>query len=175
MDIREYDITYVAKEYLIKKGWRIIAYNPPGSQGTFTIPNPLKDGTYKGQTGSLSPDIVAWKKLNGKNIFVIVESKPNYNEGDVSKMLGMFRDLARKDLFFMIVEGHCLANDIPYDRTKPKEILYCNAYSGKLSTHKSISTILVNSKKEWDIKRIDPTQDIYSVFEIKVSGRLLKY
>ena len=42
-ETREYAITYGVKDLLLSRNWDVIAYNPPGSQGTFTIPNPAKE------------------------------------------------------------------------------------------------------------------------------------
>lgn len=175
MDIREYNITYISKEYLSNKGWKIVAYNPPGSQGTFTIPNPEKDGSYKGQTGSLSPDIIAFKLINNENIFLIVEAKPLYNSSDVKKMINMFEDINRKKLFLEIVKFSCDANDIEYDPLKTTIIQYAKAHGGDMHTDTSVSTILINQIKKWDVKKIDPRKDIISNFEVKTSGFLLKY
>jgi len=81
-DIKEYAITYAVKDYLLSLNWDVIAYNPPGSQGTFTIPNPSKDGSYRGQTGSESPDVIAVKK----NVVLVVECKPSFDLDDAQKL-----------------------------------------------------------------------------------------
>lgn len=175
MDIREYNITYISKEFLAKNGWKIVAYNPPGSQGTFTIPNPDKDGTYKGQTGSLSPDIIAFKFIDGTNIFLIVEAKPTYNASDVKKMITMFENKNRRSVFFQIVKSFCEANDIEYDTSKKTEIHFAKAHGGDTHPDLNVSTILITQINEWDTKIIDPTKDIYSNFKIEISGPLLKY
>jgi len=174
MDIREYNITYIAKEFLTRSGWKIIAYNPPGSQGTFTIPNPAKDGAYRGQTGSLSPDIVALKIVNETNIFLIVESKPTYSVSDVTKMTSMFNQKERKELFLRILQGHCEANDISYNPKNKTIIEFAKAHGGNSRTDSIVSTISVSQNEEWSSKIIDPTQDIYSKFSVNVSGNFLK-
>ena len=48
----EYDVAYAVKEWLLEHDWSILAFNPPGAQGTFSIPNPAKDSKNKGQTGT---------------------------------------------------------------------------------------------------------------------------
>lgn len=174
MDIREYNITYISKEFLVKNGWKIIAYNPPGSQGTFTIPNPDKDGSYKGQTGSLSPDIIALKLINGINIFLIVEAKPTYNASDVEKMISMFENKKRRALFLQIAKSACEANDIEYDTSKETKIHFAKAHGGEKHLDSKVETILITQLKSWDPKIIDPTKDIYSNFGIEASGSLLK-
>lgn len=174
MDIREYNVTYIAKEFLIRNGWAIIAFNPPGSQGTFTIPNPAKDGAYRGQTGSLSPDIIALKIVNEVNVFLIVESKPIYSDSDITKMTSMFSRPDRRELFLRIVKGHCEANNIQYNPDRKTVIQFAKAHGGAIHTSRQVSTISVIQKEEWNAKTIDPTQDIYSKFSIKTSGLLLK-
>ncbi len=167
MSVREYVITYIAKEYLQKNGWIIIAYNPPGSQGTFTITNPDKDAGYRGQTGSLSPDIVALKTTPHKNIFLIVESKPDFNKDDIEKMKSMFSNPQRLTLFFQIIKGHALANGIAYDESLEKVIYFAKAHGGELNGIEEISTILVEQKTpNWNIKNIDPKDDIYKHFSV---------
>ena len=174
MDIREYNITYISKEFLMRNGWKIIAYNPPGSQGTFTIPNPDKDGSYKGQTGSSSPDIVALKLINNINIFLIVEAKPLYNTSDVKKMIWMFKNKDRKELFLQIVKSSCEANNIQYDNSKKTEIHFAKAHGGIKNLDPIVDTIFITQIKKWDPKIIDPTKDIYSNFKVETSGSLLK-
>lgn len=174
MDIREYNITYISKEFLVRKGWKIVAYNPPGSQGTFTIPNPEKDGSYKGQTGSLSPDIIALKIINNKNVLAVVEAKPKHNTSDVSKMISMFKNKGREVLFLDLVKASCEANDIEFDISKPIEIKFVKAHSGEQHLDPGISTILVTSLNEWNAKIIDPTKDIYSNFKVELLGDLLE-
>lgn len=174
MDIREYNITYIAKEFLMKDRWNIIAFNPPGSQGTFTIPNPDKDGTYRGQTGSLSPDIVAFKVVNNENIFVIVEAKPIYSASDVNKMISMFENPRRQSLFFEIVKSSCEANGMEFDPSKNTIIKFAKAHGGKSHLDPRVTTILIVQTKEWNPKIIDPREDIYSNFTVEILGSLLK-
>ena len=87
MALTEYDVCYATKEYLKKKGYTIVTWNPPGSQGTFTIPNPAKDPNYKGQTGSESPDLIV---INNQEI-LFVEAKDNINSSydDIIKLKNM--------------------------------------------------------------------------------------
>ena len=42
MNPSEYDVAYATKEWLITHKWKIIAFDPPGAQGTFSIPDPVK-------------------------------------------------------------------------------------------------------------------------------------
>ena len=175
MDIREYNITYISKEFLMRKEWKIVAYNPPGSQGTFTIPNPDKDGSYKGQTGSLSPDIIAFKLINNINVFLIVEAKPTHNASDIRKMISMFENEDKRALFLQIAKPSCKANDVEYDTSKKTEIHFAKAHGGENYLDPMVSTIFITQIKKWDAKTIDPTKDIYSNFKVEISGLLLKY
>jgi hypothetical protein len=167
--IREYDVTYTTKEYLMNDGWEIIAYNPPGSQGTFTITNPNKDHSYRGQDGSLSPDIVAYKFENNKNIFIIVEAKPKYCRSDVDKMINMFKDSARRKIFLKLVTMHARANGFNINLAKPTKILFAKAHGGKKELRKDVSTFYIELKnKKWDPLNINPKQKITDNFLVQL-------
>ena len=135
--ITEFDVTYCTKEYLLNEKWMIIAYNPPGSQGTFTIPNPHKNPKYRGQTGSISPDIVAYKKIGNENIFLFVEAKPDYNKDDEEKMVQLFKNQEKKDVFIQVVEGVAKANNIPIDFSLPTKYKFAKAHSDNKGDHLS--------------------------------------
>ena len=107
--ITEYQVSYAVKEWLLEHKWDVIAYNPPGSQGTFTIPNPSKDASYRGQTGSESPDIVA---VNGDNVLV-VEAKPKVNLNDANKLKSLSGNDPKLDIFRELIIKVCNANQIP--------------------------------------------------------------
>ena len=98
--LSEYDISFAVKEYLLAHGYRLVAWNPPGAQGTFTIPNPAKDPLYRGQVGSESPDLIAY---NGQE-FLLVEAKDNINKSykDIEKLNRLLADRQRKQLLFNI-------------------------------------------------------------------------
>jgi hypothetical protein len=106
--ITEYQVSYAVKEWLLEHKWDVIAYNPPGSQGTFTIPNPSKDSSYRGQTGSESPDIVA---VNGNNILV-VEAKPKVNVNDANKLKALSENNPKLEIFQELILKVCKANQI---------------------------------------------------------------
>lgn len=167
MTISEFDVTYCAKEYLLKEGWFIVAYNPPGSQGTFTIPNPSKDRTYRGQTGSESPDIVAFKERDGKNHFLFVEGKSKFNADDVKKMTEMLNDEERRGVFLLLVKGVAEANNIPINFTLKSEYVFVKAHGGEKNLLRDVGTIFVEIKdNNWDDQNIDPKEDIYSKFKV---------
>lgn len=114
--ITEYQVSYAVKEWLLEKKWDVIAYNPPGSQGTFTIPNPNKDGTYRGQTGSESPDIVA---VSGGNVLV-VEAKPKANVSDSEKLKALSENEPKLEIFTELIRKVCKANQI----SLPEELTF---------------------------------------------------
>lgn len=167
--VREYEMTYIAKEFLIKRGWEILAYNPPGSQGTFTIPNPKKDPTYRGQTGSESPDIVAMRFNKGKkeNEILIVEAKPYYHQKDVEKMKTLFTNKERVNIFIQILEKQSIANGNKFNFKLPNRILFGNAHSGKENPVEGIMTIIINQKdNKWNPESFKYGENIFSNFEI---------
>lgn len=169
MRINEYDISYIVKEFLIKKGWKIVAFNPPGAQGTFTIPNPEKDSTYKGQTGSLSPDIVAFRVNKDRNEILIIESKPLYSKKDVDKMIGMLKNTIKERIFFTLIKGCLEANSVLYKKNEDFIINFAKAHSGDKNLIEGLSTFHVNLLDEkWNPRIIDPKEDIYRKFKVEL-------
>jgi len=161
----EYDVTFAVKEWLLAHGWDVIAFNPPGSQGTFTIPDPAKDPNYRGQTGSESPDIIAVK--NSNNI-LIVESKPQYERSDVIKLLGLARNKARIDLMLELLEKVCSANSVSFKR--PVRIFLAKAHGGKERPRKGMQTFIVSTDVNWDPDQIDPASDPYLSMSVEFFG-----
>lgn len=112
----EYDVAFAIKEWLIDHDWNIIAFNPPGSQGTFSIPNPSKDPRYKGQSGTEAPDIIGIKRDH----LLIVECKDYRKPGilsDVEKLSRLISNKERMRLLYTILQKACRANDVelPHD------------------------------------------------------------
>ncbi|MDO8572032.1 MAG: hypothetical protein Q7R79_05115 [bacterium] len=161
----EYDVTFAVKEWLLGHGWDVVAFNPPGSQGTFTIPNPSKDPTYRGQTGSESPDIIAIK--NASNILV-VESKPQYERSDVIKLLGLARNRERVDLMLELLEKVCSANKVSFKR--PVNIFLAKAHGGKERPRKGMQTFIVSTDIDWVPDQIDPAVDPYQSMSVEFFG-----
>ena len=141
-EIREYAITYAVKNYLLSKNWDVIAYNPPGSQGTFTIPNPSKDGGYRGQTGSESPDIIAIKK----GLVMIVECKTTFNLDDSAKLNNLFTDNKKMEILEILITRVCEANAIKV----PDKIEYIFALAYQGIPHKSNFLGLINVQVNMD-------------------------
>ena len=159
--ISEYDVTFAVKEWLLRHKWDVVAFNPPGSQGTFTIPNPSKDSKYKGQTGSEAPDIIA---VRNKNTILIVESKPCYNKKDVEKLLNLFKNKARMQLLIELIKNICIANNIEFE--KPIKIILAKAHGGEPRLRKDMKTFLVSVTKKWDPSNIDPRIDPFKFMRV---------
>ena len=75
----------------------------------------------------MSPDIVAYKKQGNK--FLIVESKPKYNKKDVEKMINMFETPNRVKVFYKIVEGYAIANNLDVTINQDTKIIFAKAHS----------------------------------------------
>lgn len=158
--IREYDVSYAVKEFLLRRGWFLVAFNPPGSQGTLTIPNPKKDSNYRGQTGSESPDIIAYKK----NILLVVESKPVFNLNDTKKLLNLLKDKDRLDLLIRISKKVCCTHRIAWGNHPT--ILVGKAHGEPNNLMDDIQTFIVKTKEGWDPNFIDPSRDPFSFMDI---------
>ncbi|MEA2054010.1 MAG: hypothetical protein U9O96_02665 [Candidatus Thermoplasmatota archaeon] len=159
--IDEYDVTFAVKEWLSKHGWVVVAFNPPGSQGTFTIPNPAKDPRYRGQTGSVSPDIIAIKNAN---YVLIIESKPAYNQKDTEKLLNLYKNKERMNLLIDLLEKVCQANNVPFK--KPAKIILAKAHGGQNTLRMDMLTFLVSTDNKWNPTRIDPTIDPFKFMKV---------
>ena len=147
-DVREYSITYAAKNLLLDKKWDVIAYNPPGSQGTFTIPNPSKDGGYRGQTGSESPDIIAVKK----NLVLIVECKPGFDASDAEKLTRLSSNIEKMEILTTLIRRVCKANSI--ELSQNLNYIFALAYQGKKHPIKNLGFISVEVSTKIDITNL---------------------
>lgn len=173
--LTEYDVCYATKEYLDKNGYTIVAWNPPGSQGTFTIPNPAKDPSYRGQTGSESPDLIA---ANEKEL-LFVEAKDNIPSSydDVEKLKNLLSNPKRRDLLFLICHKQMLAlgKDIDFSKLQIKyavAVPYEKDITAKYKDMTNLTIFGVSSKiPNWDNKIIDAdlnTEDIFTVNEYRI-------
>lgn len=147
-EVREYAITYGVKNLLLAKKWDVIAYNPPGSQGTFTIPNPSKDGGYRGQTGSESPDVIAIKK----DVVLIVECKPSFDLDDANKMKRLSEDSEKMEILNILIRRVCVANEIKI--SGDLEFIYALAYQGEMHNEKELGFIKVVVSEKVDITNL---------------------
>lgn len=164
--LTEYEITYITKEYLQKNWWIIITYNPPGSQWTFTIPDPIKDNTYKWQNWSMSPDIVAYKK--NENCFLIVESKPIYNKADVQKMIKMFSNNERIIIFYDIIRWYANANKLDIIINNQTSIIFAKSHSWDVNLiDEDINTILINKKNDFNPHNFNAKKNILENYLVK--------
>jgi hypothetical protein len=161
-EIREYAITYAVKNYLLSKNWDVIAYNPPGSQGTFTIPNPGKDGGFRGQIGSESPDVIAIK--NG--LVMVVECKTNFNLDDSVKLKNLFSDKRKMEILEILINRVCEANAIKV----PEKIEYIFALAYQGVPHKSnfLGLISVEVHEDFDITNIKAISSYEKFFSAKL-------
>lgn len=170
--LSEYDVCYATKEYLYKNGYLIVTWNPPGSQGTFTIPNPAKDPTYRGQTGSESPDLIAIKG----NELLFVEAKDDCKKSleDIEKLKNLLANPKRKDLLFKICQYQmsALGHDIDFNNLNPRYAVAVPYEANWMDTYtecRNITVYTVKSKiNNWDNKVIDGAlnvEDMYTVTE----------
>jgi hypothetical protein len=158
-EIKEYAITYGVKDLLLSKNWDVIAYNPPGSQGTFTIPNPSKDGGYRGQTGSESPDVIAIRK----DVVLIVECKPIFSLDDAEKMERLSKDSKKMEILGTLIRRVCRANGIPI--LAELRYIYALAYHGPKHNHSNLGFISVEVSNEFDITNVQADSSYERFFE----------
>ena len=168
--VNEYDVTFAVKEWLLENGWNVIAFNPPGAQGTFTIPNPSKDPKYRGQSGSESPDIIAVKEESN---VLIVESKPFFNQSDTEKLLNLKENKDRMNLLIELLERVCKANSVPFK--KPVNVILARAHGGQNGLSMDMQTFLVSTDNKWNPHKIDPKIDPYKFMKVvfKESNRII--
>ena len=170
MTLTEYDICYATKEYLYKNNYTIVAWNPPGSQGTFTIPNPAKDPTYKGQTGSESPDLIAANE--SELLFVEAKDDINLSYDDITKLQNMLSNPKRKELLFLICHNQMLAlgKNIDFNRLKIRyavAVPYERNIISRYSNHSNLTIFSVKSKiNNWNNKIIDGDLKLDDIYEI---------
>lgn len=170
MKLTEYDISFATKEYLLDKGCKIVTWNPPGSQGTFTIPNPAKDPANKGQDGSESPDLIAY---NDTEIF-FVEAKDSAAKSltDIDKLRKLLNDSKRKGLLYQICtkQMQALGNVIHLENLIVRLGIAIPQEENIISSYKSQSNLtlfLVSSNRiKWNNKKIDASTDIKKVFNV---------
>lgn len=162
-NLTEYQVTYACKEWLLTNQWDVIAYNPPGSQGTFTIPNPGKSGSFRGQSGSESPDIVA---VRG-NYVLVVEAKPKKDSSDIQKLRALMDDSAKMDIFDELVRKVCIANEIAVPDNL--EFLWATATPDTPSGESWLGHIQVEVVNPMDVSHLPAEKNYYSYFECRAS------
>lgn len=165
--VTEYCVSFAVKEWLIENKWDILAFNPPGSQGTFTIPNPSKMVGYRGQSGSNSPDIVAI--YHGEKLLMI-ESKPAYVASDVSKLVNFKSNLSRMSILMRLIEGVANANDIEFHNDAIQGGSMMIAIAIGSTTPRLIHIPIFEVFKidnMWDHEYINAKTDPYEFFRVK--------
>lgn len=158
---KEYEITYAVKLFLLGTGWDVIAYNPPGSQGTFTIPNPSKQVGYRGGSGSESPDIIAIKR----DTVCIVECKPAFDASDEEKMNALAGNQDKMSILDMLIQHVCDANEI--STSSPRTYLFCLAYSGTLHVVDELGCFIVKVDPKFDVTRLVGKGDYGEFFDTR--------
>ena len=166
MNPSEYDVAYATKEWLIKNGWTIIAFDPPGAQGTFSIPDPSKKKEdEKGQTGTTAPDIIAVKD----DQILIVECKGSGEAkilSDAEKLKNFLHDDARIEVFKQIMEAACKANGVTLKFDK-SNIILGKAHGGDdLLEDTEIETFHVKIEGTWDATNIDAKADLSETIKV---------
>ena len=166
MNPSEYDVAYATKEWLITHKWKIIAFDPPGAQGTFSIPDPVKKKeSEKGQTGTTAPDIIAVKEQK----ILVVECKGSGKsrvEDDISKLKNFLTSQARIDVFKQIIEAACKANGatLKFDKSN---IILGKAHGGDdLLEDAEIETFHVKIEGTWDATNIDVKADLSKIIKV---------
>ena len=158
MNPSEYDVAYATKEWLITHKWKIIAFDPPGAQGTFSIPDPVKKKeSEKGQTGTTAPDIIAVKD----DQILIVECKGSGEAkilSDAEKLKNFLHDDARIEVFKQIMEAACKANGVTLKFDTPNIIL-AKAHGGKkVLPVADLATFYVIIEGDWNPTNIDASK-----------------
>jgi len=164
--ITEYEVTYSVKEWLLQNDWDVVAFNPPGSQGTFTIPNPEKDPDFRGQTGSVSPDIIAIK--DGE--VLIVECKPGQSDSDESKVLSMVEPGPRFDILRTLIYAVANANNVRISESVKYRVALANG--DEKSTASKVEHFRVEKIKDFNPERIRAGTNVSSHFRVTLSGKL---
>lgn len=160
--VSEYSITYGVKTFLLNHNWEVIAYNPPGSQGTFTIPNPNKDGGYRGQLGSESPDVIAVKQ----DVVLVVECKPNFDLVDSRKLERLSSDRDKMAILNTLIQRVCKANDI--ELLGKLEFIFALAYNGKKHGLKELGFISIEVSSDFDITDLKAKSSYEDAFRARL-------
>lgn len=166
IELTEYEVSFIAKEFLLTQGFKIITFNPPGAQGSFTIPNPQKDNSYTGQTGSITPDIIAIKNIRGKSFIPIIESKPKFNQDDINKMINLIKDRERMEILNNLLDSVCKVNKFKIFEERKFSII--KAHGGLENTMPHIKTIYVKKLNNFDIDYFDANTDIHSNYSVNL-------
>ena len=171
MKLTEYDVSFAVKEYLYNDNYTIITWNPPGSQGTFTIPNPDKDPTYKGQTGSESPDLIAFN--SEEILFIEAKDAIVKSFADIEKLKKLLANEKRKKLLFNICtkQMEALGHKVNLESLKIKiGVAVPDAYNID-EEFEDYSDMIIYSVKcnlsEWNNKIIDANIEMNKVFKVQ--------
>jgi len=164
LELTEYQVTYATKEWLTSMKWDVIAFNPPGSQGTFTIPNPEKDPNFRGQTGSESPDIIAVK---GRYVLTI-EAKPKSDAKDIEKLRKLRDDDERLDLYSTLVRRVCEANEVFLGL--PLKFIWATATPDDAPLENWLGHFKVSLVQTMDVSNLVASKDYSTHFAVELSS-----
>lgn len=109
----EYDVAFAVKEWLLEHGWSVVAFNPPGHWGTFSIPYPSKDPRSGRRATTRPPDIIAIKG----DCLLLAECRGDGRSrilSDVDRLSGLISNKERMRLLCRILQKVCAANDIQF-------------------------------------------------------------
>tara|TARA_B100002019_G_C21191525_1_gene559092 strand:- start:565 stop:1071 length:507 start_codon:yes stop_codon:yes gene_type:complete len=166
IELTEYEVSFIAKEFLLYKGFNIITFNPPGAQGSFTIPNPQKDSSYTGQTGSITPDIIAIKNEGDESLIKIIESKPKFNQDDIDKMINLINDRERMEILNNLLNSVCKVNK--FQIFKKRKFSIIKAHGGLENRMRNVRTIYIKKLNNFDVNDFDANTDIHSNYSVKL-------
>lgn len=139
----EEDEIYIAtKIFLAKKGWSMLAGQPPNGCNHLPVVEiklPGRQGI--GSRGAYKPDLIAAKQ----NVFLLIECKPAYNQGDADKLNTILESTDRIDaLFAELTQRHIFErHKIAVSRSVFGENTLGALAYGKLLGQETDSSILV--------------------------------
>jgi len=142
--MNEGKIYYFLKNYLINKGWNILAGEPPnGSNSVPRIEIRSKNRLGIGSKGSYKIDLISLKL----NTLLLIELKPKYNQGDINK-LNVVTSERIGDLFDALKE-RCGLN-----RDKIKQVVKCIGVNtlGNNTLPSDFLAFLVKGENEIELK-----------------------
>lgn len=109
----EYDVAFAVKEWLLGHGWSVVAFNPPGHWGTFSIPFPSRDPRGRGRAATRAPDIIAVKG----DCLLLAECRGHGRSrvlSDVERLSGLISNKDRMRLLYRMLQKVCAANDVQF-------------------------------------------------------------
>lgn len=153
----EEDSVYMAtKGFLKGQGWGLLAGQPPSGCDHLPVVE-VKSTTREGigSLGAFKPDLIAYYA----DIFLLVECKPGYDEGDAAKLREILSDPGRVSTLFnelrqrRVFDRHRITTDIAHFTRGLRGAL---AHSGKAHPQPDLLVIIVD-KLDGSGKLFPPT------------------